>query len=72
MADEDFTEGMTDTIKVPLLKNGATFDATGMTVLGILKGKDEVAIDTVGDVDWTDITKSQVGYTPDAADLVVS
>jgi hypothetical protein len=62
--------GNTDRIKLPLLENGAAFDATGFTVTEILiRGNDGTVVDTSGDIGWDDQDASVAYYDPDADDF---
>jgi len=67
---ESFVEGWTAPVLYQLLKNGLSFDATGMTVELILRSHAGVEVAEVGPCAWSDASQSIVQYTPAAADLL--
>jgi hypothetical protein len=69
---QHFTEGWTTPIEYQLKKNGAAFNATGMTVETILTDKDKVEITEVGSTAWSDAANSIVKYSPAASDLTAA
>lgn len=69
---ENFVEGWTTPIDYQLKKNGAPFNAAGMTVELILRDKNKVEIAEGGLTAWSDETQSIVRYTPSATDLTVA
>jgi hypothetical protein len=67
---EVFVEGWTTPIDYQLLKNGAPFDRTGMSIAITLRDKDGVVIPAVGSAAWLGSpAESKVRFTPDATDL---
>jgi hypothetical protein len=66
-------EGETDRLVLPLLDDGAAFDATGFTITSLLiTAKDGTVVNTAGDFGWDDATTSLGYYDPDAADFVAA
>lgn len=66
----EINEGWTDDLDFQLTANGVAVNLTGMTVTLELKGNDDVAVDTAGDVTVFDAADGKVRYNPDGADLV--
>jgi hypothetical protein len=66
---EFFVEGWTTQIDYQLKKNGAPFNATGMTVVLELRDHTGTVVTEAGTTNWLDVTQSTVRYIPDAADL---
>lgn len=65
--------GDTARILLPLLEDGAAFDATGLTVTDLLiTGYDGTVVDTIGDFGWSAQLTAVAYYDPDAADFVTA
>lgn len=66
-------EGQTDRLLLPLLDDGAAFDATGFTVSGVtITARDGTVVNVSGDFDWLSGSTSTVYYDPDAGDFVAA
>lgn len=68
----EVVEGWTGPIDVQLQADGIPPNLTGATVDLILKGKDDNAVTTSGNVTIIDAGAAKVRYLPDAADLVAA
>lgn len=65
--------GDTARIVIPLLEDGAAFDATGLDFSDLLiTGRDGTQVDTSGDFGWSDQSTSRIYYDPDAGDFLTS
>lgn len=71
MAKERFPAGWTDPIDYALEKDGASFDATGMTIDLVLRDRQGTELEVAGSVVFTDAATSQARFTPGAADFTV-
>jgi hypothetical protein len=69
MALLDITAGWTGPLPFTLKADGLAANLTSMTVALVLKDKNGIAVDTLGDVTVTDQTVGLVTYLPDAADF---
>jgi hypothetical protein len=69
---KNFHEGRTKPIIVPLLSNGAPFDATGMTITIELRDRAGALFTPTGSVGWFNPAVSQVQFTPGVTDLTVA
>lgn len=68
---ETFTPSWTTGIDYQLKKNGAAFDATGMTVTTILKDRAGREFTPSGGTTWAVQATSQVRFTPAVGDFTV-
>jgi hypothetical protein len=69
---EDLVAGQTSPVEQQLLRDGAPFNATGMTLTLILRDSADVVLTLAGAVVWSDATTSKARFTPAANDLIAS
>ena len=69
---EKLVAGWTEPIRQQLLKDGATWDATGLTLGLTLTDKDGAAVTTTGKVTWDTPSTAIAKFTPSAGDLLAS
>lgn len=69
---EDFVQGWTKPIRYRLKRDGAAFDATGLTPTIVAYDRNWNLLTLTGTVAWEDATTSLVRYTPASGDLVAA
>ncbi len=68
----DIAQGFTEPILQDLLGDGATFDASGLTLALSLWDREGAMVATAGKVDWKTASASRARFSPAVDDLKVS